>query len=374
MNPFVKNLTVAYGISQKELAEMLGITSAAISQWDGAESISIDILYKLSRLLQTSADELLEGILPDAAQVDKLCEEFEWLRKFKIDAAVAMRDNQALKYFGAYKKLKSRYFELAYRRVAGKLREALYAELEYLTTFYSFTENATREYGDETSLINYLSGISDKKAVIWELEQAYKCNLKLPWKACFETLDAKLYLSAYDCLRSIDKDEIVTAFRYINYRWLPNELRARQGVNLPDYIQNTVFEMINHGGQVRYNIGHDRSHMYGAKQKGQENKLQLISLPMPHVKNTEKIAVWRVADEWNEAEQILAAIDGTFTNTKATVIKTVHYAEYMKTVNMEEMNRIKTTYVAEKENIAVTDPIKYWDMVKDNRIWIPELH
>ena len=93
MNSFVKCITETYNISQKDLASMLGITSAAISQWDNAESISIEILYKLSRLLQVSIDEFLSGILLDDVSVEKQRKEFEWLRKFKIDAAVSMHDN-----------------------------------------------------------------------------------------------------------------------------------------------------------------------------------------------------------------------------------------------------------------------------------------
>ncbi|WP_251617157.1 helix-turn-helix domain-containing protein [Pumilibacter muris] len=371
MNSFIKCITETYNVSQKELAAMLGITSAAISQWQGAGSISIEILYKLSRLLQTSIDDLLSGILPDDASAEKQRNEFEWLRKFKIDAAVAMRDNQAVKFFNTYKKLKSRFFELMYRRVVGKLNDTWRDEFGYLSTFYTFNADTLKEYNGETDFLDFLSRNGrDKKAIIWELEQSYKCCLKVPWKACFETGDPKVYLSAYGCLNSTDKDEIVTAFRYMNFRWLPCELRKQQGRNLPEYLQNTVFEMINCGGQVRYNVGHDFSKRYGTQQKESENKLQLVSIPVIHVENTDNVSVLRVLDKWNEAEESLSAVNKNIARIKATCERAVHYDEYMKTIDSEEMSRIKNAYLAEKEETAIHNPLKYWEMVKNNQVWV----
>lgn len=371
MNLFVKSLTETYNISQKELASMLGITSAAISQWHSAEDISIEMLYKLSRLFQVSVDELLSGILPDEAPVEKQREEFEWLRKFKIDAAVSMHDNQAVKFFNAYKKLKSRYFELMYRRVASKLGNTRRDDLDYLSTFFTFNADIATEYGDESAFLDSLANNSgDKKSIIWELEQAYKCSLKLPWKACFESGDSKIYLAAYNCLSPIDKDEVVTAFRYINFRWLPGNLRKAQGGDLHKYLQKTVFEMVNCGGQVRYNVGHDFSNLYGSPQKGRENKLRLISIPVPHIENTENQEVLRILDKWNEAEKILSAVNKNIAGVKATNFRTIHYDEYSKTIDTEEMSRIKNAYLAEKEDTAINEPLKYWEMVKNNQIWI----
>lgn len=369
MNEFVKSMTETYGISQKELAAMLGITSSAVSQWESAESISIEILYKLSRLFQISVDELLSGMLPDGASPTKLREEFEWLRTFKIDAAIAMKDGRAVKYFGAYRKLKSRFFELMYRQVTGKLRDARRDELDYLSTFYTVGD-AAKEHGGAAGFLDFLSKTTDKKSIIWELERVYKCTLKLNWAVCFESGDPKIYLAAYDCLNSIEKDEVVTAFRYINFRWLPADLRKREGRNLNEFIRNTVFEMINCGGRVRYNVGHDLSSCYGMPQKGRENKLKIVALPVPHIKNIDGIEVLRVLDKWNEAEKILSAVDGSITHVKATDARNVRYDEYIKAIDEEEMQRIENAYRADKENTAINDPIKYWDMVKNNRIWV----
>lgn len=206
--------------------------------------------------------------------------------------------------------------------------------------------------------------------MIWELEQVYKCSLKLPWKSCFETGDEKIYLAAYDCLNSIVKDEIVTAFRYINYRWLPRLYKEMGREELSKYIQHIVFEMISRGGQVRYNVGHTFDHYFDSAQKGKENKLKLISFPVPHISSTDNKKVLRVLDQWNEAEKILSNINGTITEINATGNKTIHYAEYIKAIDTEEMNKIITTQTAIAEKMSVLKPLAYWDLVKNNKIWV----
>ena len=370
MSEFTKQIMENYNISQKELASILGISSAAISQWKSAENISIEVLYKLSRLLQVSVDDLLSQIPLDTSSVEKRREEFGWLRSFKIATAIAMNDNKVFAFFTAYKKLKNCFFDLFYRRITGKLRNKEQDELDYLFSFYTFDATAIKEYTNEEIALASISRIGNKKAMIWELEQVYKCSLKLPWKSCFETGDEKIYLAAYDCLNSIVKDEIVTAFRYINYRWLPRLYKKMNRAELPKYIQHIVFEMINRDGQVRYNVGHDLKHYYGSPQKGKEDKLKLISFPVPHISSTENKKVLRVLDQWNEAEKILLNINGTITATTATGNKTIHYAEYIKTIDTEEMDRIKTTQIAVAEKMSVHKPLAYWNLVKNNKIWV----
>lgn len=364
MSEFTKQIMENYNISQKELASILGISSAAISQWKSAENISIKVLYKLSRLLQVSVDDLLSQIPLDTSSVEKRREEFGWLRSFKIATAIAMNDNKVFAFFTAYKKLKNCFFDLFYRRITGKLRNKEQDELDYLFSFYTFDATAIKEYTNEEIALASISRIGNKKAMIWELEQVYKCSLKLPWKSCFETGDEKIYLAAYDCLNSIVKDEIVTAFRYINYRWLPRLYKKMNRTELSKYIQHIVFEMINRDGQVRYNVGHDLKHYYGSPQKGKEDKLKLISFPVPHISSTENKKVLRVLDQWNEAEKILLNINGTITATTATGNKTIHYAEYIKTIEKEEMDRIKTTQIAVAEKMSVHKPLAYWNLVK----------
>ena len=48
------------GYTQKQIAEMLGISEGNITNWKRGENLpSVDILYKLCKLLDTSSDYLL---------------------------------------------------------------------------------------------------------------------------------------------------------------------------------------------------------------------------------------------------------------------------------------------------------------------------
>ena len=62
MNSFIKSLMEERKIKQKDLAIILGISSAAISQWnDEGTNISANCLFMLSKLFHVTVDELLAG-------------------------------------------------------------------------------------------------------------------------------------------------------------------------------------------------------------------------------------------------------------------------------------------------------------------------
>ena len=52
----------AIGLTQKELAEQLGVTNKAVSKWEtGGGMPDVSVLKELSQILEVSVDELLEG-------------------------------------------------------------------------------------------------------------------------------------------------------------------------------------------------------------------------------------------------------------------------------------------------------------------------
>ena len=59
MNAYIKSLMDGRGINQKELAEILGISPAAVSQWKECYTMSVETLFTLSKLFQVSVEELV---------------------------------------------------------------------------------------------------------------------------------------------------------------------------------------------------------------------------------------------------------------------------------------------------------------------------
>ena len=59
---FIAKRRKAIGMTQKELAECLGVTNKAVSKWEtGGGMPDISVLQELSRILEVSVDELLAG-------------------------------------------------------------------------------------------------------------------------------------------------------------------------------------------------------------------------------------------------------------------------------------------------------------------------
>ncbi len=61
INENIKNARKAAGITQKELAEVLGVYQKDISRWENGERTpSIETFANICKALKTSADTLLE--------------------------------------------------------------------------------------------------------------------------------------------------------------------------------------------------------------------------------------------------------------------------------------------------------------------------
>ena len=57
----IKNLRIKAGITQAELADLLGVTQGAVSQWEAqATSPNIKILPKLASIFGCTIDDLLK--------------------------------------------------------------------------------------------------------------------------------------------------------------------------------------------------------------------------------------------------------------------------------------------------------------------------
>ena len=60
INRQIPDLRKQKGITQKELAEKLGVTVQAVSKWENARSCpDIQLLPDIARILEVSVDELL---------------------------------------------------------------------------------------------------------------------------------------------------------------------------------------------------------------------------------------------------------------------------------------------------------------------------
>lgn len=84
---FVCQLREEKGLTQAELAYMLGVTAAAVSKWEnGASKPKIEVLFSLAKILGVTPEELIEGRYLNGERVSeetakRIREEFEYLTK-----------------------------------------------------------------------------------------------------------------------------------------------------------------------------------------------------------------------------------------------------------------------------------------------------
>lgn len=69
---FIARRRKAIGLTQKELADRLGVTNKAVSKWEtGGGMPDISVLQELSRILEVSVDELLAGEFEEESRPEK---------------------------------------------------------------------------------------------------------------------------------------------------------------------------------------------------------------------------------------------------------------------------------------------------------------
>lgn len=65
---FLKLKRLTNGISQREFAEMLGVTQAAVSQWEMGNTFpKTEYLPIIAKILGCTTDELVNGLLDEKA-------------------------------------------------------------------------------------------------------------------------------------------------------------------------------------------------------------------------------------------------------------------------------------------------------------------
>lgn len=100
MNSFIKSLMEERNLKQKELAEILGISPAAVSQWDEeGRNITTDNLFSLSKLFHVTVDELLEGKRTGESLEDKWKREYDINEDAAKTALINGEKEKVLKYF-----------------------------------------------------------------------------------------------------------------------------------------------------------------------------------------------------------------------------------------------------------------------------------
>lgn len=349
MNNFIRELMEEYGLKQKDLAEIVGVSPAAVSKWNNIREISVENLFSLSKLFHITVDELL------AEQRIKESIEDKWNRQYCINeqsARFALIDGEkdkVLKYLEALSKANDRFFDLFEKKITNDIKEIELKEWIYLKQFYNVNIRRSSFFND-IRLISLKDDIDDfilitirdkfgedkedkKDNIIWELKKIYNitnygvgltenCEV-VPIDEYYENYgddpledlkdDEDVFLSLFQALPQINKDIFVTS------------LQGRSAAFL--------YELIKRGGNILYRPEDFNLINYDLKDL---DDFEGEKKPVPEMDNAHTV-IYEIYDRY----------------TLAT------YEQYKALINRTKMSRIEL-----EAKYKEKDPIKYSGYIK----------
>lgn len=328
MNSFIKSLMNERGINQKELAGILGISPAAVSQWKECSTMNVETLFALSKLFQVTVDELV------AEKYTAETPEQKWDRMYNLDGyewtdLVEEEDDESmLQYLEKLKNTNSRFYNLLYKKMKGNISALESDELSNLEDFYrrdpwqsSYFYDKRCDYPMErmdkwiAETLSEAIGIKNQNAIIWELQRIYQ-NKKM---------------ISFDQVREMQNDDLI----YMWYSALTPESKDAFLTNLyRQKVDNAIlYELIKRGGRIVYadsdlpQINFDRAEL---------DQFEGEKRPLKNLDDVKKI-FWDMYGRYGRAS----------------------YEQYQIIINKSVIERIEIEHRYKKK-----DPIKYWEYIK----------
>lgn len=346
MNNFIRELMEEYGLKQKDLAEIVGVSSAAVSKWNDMREISVENLFSLSKLFHITVDELL------AEQRERESIEDKWNRQYYINeqsARFALIDGEkdkVLKYLEALPKANNRFFDLFEKKITGDTEEIELKEWIYLKQFFSVNIRRS-SYFNDVRLISLKDNVDDfilstvrekfgenKEDIIWELKKIYNItNYGVGLSENREVVPTDEYYNNYgdDPLEYLKDDEdvffsVYQALPQINKDILVTSLQGRDATFL--------YELIKRGGNILYHPKDLNLTNYDLKEL---DEFEGEKKPVPEMDKAHTV-IYEIYDRYALAT----------------------YEQYQSLINRTEMSRIEI-----EAKYKDKDPIKYLGYLKD---------
>ncbi|PWM70710.1 MAG: hypothetical protein DBX59_10525 [Bacillota bacterium] len=347
MNNFIWELMENIGLKQKDLAEIVGVSPAAVSKWNDMRGISVENLFSLSKLFNITIDELLAEQRANESIEDK------WSRQYSINEQAARyalidgKKDKALKYLEALSKANDRFFDLFKKKITNQINEIELREWIYLKQFYDVSIRRSN-YFDDIQIINrkdnfddfIISRIGEKvgenkiDAIIWELKKIYNItNYGVGITENREVVPKDDYYNDYsdddDPLEYLKNDEDI--FLAV-YQALP-QISKDIFVTLTKWNVNFLYELIKRGGNILY----------------RPKDLNLINYDLKDLEDFE--GEIKLIPELEEAQAVIFEIYDNY--SLAT------YEQYQALKNHNEIERIEMAAKCKEKK-----PIKYWEYIK----------
>ncbi len=332
MNAYIKSLMDEHGINQKELAEILGISPAAVSQWKECSTMSVETLFSLSKLFQVSVEELVAEKSADETPEQK------WDRMYNLDGyeweelAEADDDEAMLMYLEKLNNMNSRFYKLLYKKMKGNINTIEFDELSKLEKYFHRDPWRSAYFYDKrfdrptnelidwiAEILNEAIGIENEDAIIWELQRIYQNQKMISFEQVNEIQDDDLIYMWYGALTQENKDAFLTDY-------------YRQKVD-----NSILYELIKRGGRIIYSDS-----------------------DLPHI-NFDRADLDKFEGEKRSLNH-LDAVKKIFWDKRGRFAR-ISYEQYQVIINKSAIEKVEAEHKYKKKN-----PIKYWEFIKHGRI------
>ena len=332
MNNFIKSLMDEKNLKQKELAQILGISSAAVSQWnEDGTNIKYNSLFIMSKLFHVTVDELLDGKRIGESLKEKV-----------------------LNYFEAVFKANFRFFSLFKKIIEDNISDYELKEWEYLKQYYTIEKYKSwqlkdfqfcRENGDmEQQILNILKeklGTKNTNSIIWELQKIYTItHFGVTVNSEKEIVPVDDYYDDYgnDPLEDLKDDEDVFFAVYKSLSpiekdsFLTSEFHKKRNIEY-------LFELIKRNGKILY----------------LPSELNLSNYDFKDLDELE--GEIKAVPELDAAQAVVREVYDNYSLIK--------YDQYQTLINHRRMEQIKMEAMYKNR-----EPIKYWEYIKSVDILI----
>ena len=354
MNSFIKSLIEEKGLTQKELAAVLGLTGPAVNQWnEDVTNRKVENLFLLSKLFHVTVDELLEGKRVGESLEDKWRREYDINEEVARNAMIEHDKGLLLQCLATVAKANNRFFALYERKVANHITADELKEWQFIKRFYEVNIRRSHFFDEiilsskedrDRFILDYLAkkcGTNNKDAIMWEIKKIYKIEDfriddsilgDFEKDLLYDTdingndlyYDADIFYARYNILTPVEKDYII------------NEEYNKNRVGWQRY--EHLYEMIKRGGNLLYAPQDLNLTNYDYKDL---ETLEGEIKPVPELDNAHA-AIYEIYDNYSFAT----------------------YKQHQALINHRLMKQIEMKVKHKEKN-----PIKYWEYVKSNGIF-----
>lgn len=318
----INEIRLNRGISQNQFAEDIGVSKAAVTQWEkGTNGIKTEKLYDIAQYFGITMTELISGKIDKEILKDYLDRNYN-LRPFRNLRSVSKDNiNEVKQYLDLCKSVITRFNEIYPKWLSNELSDEEKEEFDYLKVNYI-------DYYDWTPIQDHLRQFKDKS----EEEQSFE-----KWKVlrfqCFITPEAIIKSSL-----ETGKDKLFKDYLTILTSFDKNILLSRLiDEKTPKDIQDSTLikELIEDGAECLFSSNEFEQIHY--------SKEDMDYFEGPFIRNENKS---KVADLF----EVFYSYDR---------IKSLPYSRYQNLINNKKTEEIKNII-----NLRKTHPNEYVDYLR----------